>query len=175
MLFAFAERADLPAIVDIYNGTISSRMVTADLNPVTAEERLPWFESHTPDRRPIWVAKRGGELLAWASLGDFYGRPAYNGTAELSVYVAEAARGTGVGTRIVQHVFAECPRLRVNTILGFVFAHNAPSIGLLRKLGFEQWGYYPEVAELDGVLRDLAILGIKIESEEKPNESGIGK
>jgi len=163
LTISYARLSDLPAIVDIYNSTIASRKVTADLEPVTVEQRLPWFESHAPERRPIWVAKSGSELLAWASLSNFYGRPAYDGTAELSVYVAENARGTGVGTRIVEHVFSECPRLEVNTLLGFVFAHNEPSIGLLRKLGFEQWGYYPEVAVLDGVARDLAILGKKIQ------------
>lgn len=162
LTFSFADKSDLPAIVDIYNSTIASRRVTADLEPVTVEARLPWFEAHTPDRRPIWAAKRGQELLAWASLSDFYGRPAYNGTAELSVYVAESARGSSVGTQILKHVLSECPRLQVNTLLGFVFAHNEPSIGLLRKLGFEQWGYYPEVAVLDGIARDLAILGKKV-------------
>ncbi|MBB6690467.1 N-acetyltransferase [Cohnella xylanilytica] len=160
----FARREDLPAIVDIYNSTIASRQVTADLEPVSVESRLPWFEAHTPDRRPLWVARDGERIAAWASLSTFYGRPAYDATVELSIYVAEESRGSGVGSRLIRHVLAECPRLEVKTVLGFVFGHNEPSLGLLRKFGFEQWGYYPRVAVLDGIERDLAVLGKRIEA-----------
>lgn len=43
---------DLPAIAAIYNETIAGRMVTADLEPVTVESRLKWFDEHSPDFRP---------------------------------------------------------------------------------------------------------------------------
>lgn len=158
----YARLEDLPRIVEIYNSTIESRMVTADLEPVTVEQRIPWFEEHTPDRRPLWVMKHNGEVVAWASLSSFYGRPAYDGTVEVSIYVDEKSRGLGAGGRLLNTVFDACPGLGITTILGFVFGHNEPSLGLLRKHGFEQWGYYPEVAVLDGVKRDLAILGKKI-------------
>lgn len=160
----FATPADLPAIVDIYNSTIASRQVTADLEPVTAESRRAWFEEHTPGRRPLWVLKRDGRVQAWASLSTFYGRPAYDGTVELSIYVAEESRGTGVGSVLLRYALNECPRLGVTTVLGFVFGHNEPSLRLLRKFGFEQWGYYPRVAVLDGVERDLAVLGRRVET-----------
>jgi len=159
---ALAVKEDLPAIVDIYNSTIASRQVTADLEPVTVESRLAWFEQHRPDRRPLWTAKRDGRLLGWASLSDFYGRPAYGATAELSVYVAEDSRGTGVGSLLLRHALAACPQLGVRTLLGFVFGHNEPSLALLGKFGFERWGFYPRVAELDGVERDLVVLGLRI-------------
>lgn len=158
----YARLEDLPRIVEIYNSTIESRMVTADLEPVTVEQRVPWFEEHSPDRRPLWVMRLEGQVVAWASLSSFYGRPAYNGTVEVSVYVDEQCRGIGAGGRLLNTIFDACPALGITTILGFVFGHNEPSLGLLRKYGFEQWGYYPEVAVLDGVNRDLAILGKKI-------------
>ncbi|CAM3689382.1 GNAT family N-acetyltransferase [Cohnella lubricantis] len=161
-VIAFAKPEDLPVIVDIYNSTVASRQVTADLEPVTVESRRTWFEEHTPDRRPLWVLKRNGQVMAWASLSTFYGRPAYDGTVELSIYVGEAARGTGVGSALLRHVLGECPRLGVTTVLGFVFGHNEPSLRLLRKFGFEQWGYYPRVAVLDGMERDLAVLGRRV-------------
>lgn len=158
----YARLEDLPRIVEIYNSTIESRMVTADLEPVTVEQRMPWFEEHSPDRRPLWVMKQDGQVVAWASLSSFYGRPAYNGTVEVSVYVDQHCRGIGAGGRLLNAIFDACPGLGVTTILGFVFGHNEPSLGLLRKHGFEQWGYYPEVAVLDGAKRDLAILGKKV-------------
>ncbi|MGF6848058.1 L-amino acid N-acyltransferase YncA [Chitinophaga sp. W3I9] len=50
--FRHATEADLPRIVEIYNTTIASRMVTADTSPVTVESRLPWFHAHNNTRRP---------------------------------------------------------------------------------------------------------------------------
>ncbi|WP_342417084.1 N-acetyltransferase family protein [Paenibacillus sp. FSL R10-2782] len=163
----FARREDLPAIVGIYNSTIAGRMATADLEPVTVESRIPWFEAHQEDHRPLWVLRHKETIAGWASLQSFYGRPAYNGTAEISIYVHEDSRGTGAGSRMVQHVLNECSGLGITTLLGFVFGHNKPSIALLRKFGFEQWGYYPRVAVLDSIERDLAILGKRVDVEDK--------
>lgn len=77
---------DLPVIVDIYNSTIPSRMVTADTKPVTVEERLAWFKEHNTSKRPLWVVEYEDEICGWVSLQSFYGRPAYNATAEISIY-----------------------------------------------------------------------------------------
>src|SRR5664279_3732202 len=82
-----ATRKDLPQIVEIYNSTIPSRMVTADTEPVSVESRVAWLEEHTPERRPLWVVEDAGRIVAWLSFSSFYGRPAYAKTAELSVYV----------------------------------------------------------------------------------------
>lgn len=155
----YAVMEDLPAIVDIYNSTIESRKVTADLEPVTVENRIRWFEEHSEDHRPLWVMRFGSEIVAWMSFQSFYGRPAYNGTAEISIYVNEKFRGIGAGSILIAKALEECPRLRVSNLVGFVFGHNEPSLKLLRKFGFEQWGLLPGVAELDGVKRDLVIVG----------------
>jgi L-amino acid N-acyltransferase YncA len=60
--------ADLPAIVEIYNSTIPSRVVSADTEPVSVGQRLGWFEEHEPSRRPIWVVEEEGEVIGWLSL-----------------------------------------------------------------------------------------------------------
>ena len=161
---------DLPAIVDIYNSTIASRMVTADLDPVTVESRLPWFHAHGPARRPLWVVEEpeadhpgaARRVIAWLSFSEFYGRPAYARTAELSIYLDDRARGRGLGTRLVAKALEAAPRLEIDTLLGFIFGHNAPSLALFRRAGFEEWGVLPRVAVLDGVERDLVILGKRI-------------
>lgn len=158
----FATLDDLPIIVDIYNSTIPSRMVTADLEPVTVEDRLNWFHEHNPEKRPLWVVEFEGNICGWVSLQSFYGRPAYDATAEISIYLHENFRGKGLGKKIINKVIEECPKLRIDTLLGFIFGHNEPSIKLFTKFGFEEWGHLPEVATLDGIKRDLLILGKKI-------------
>jgi L-amino acid N-acyltransferase YncA len=153
---------ELPAIVEIYNTTIASRVVTADLEPVTVESREKWFYDHSPDFRPLWVMKEGGHTIAWLSFQSFYGRPAYNATAEISIYISSENRSKGIGSVLLEKAIQEAPGLAVRTLLGFVFAHNEPSLALLGKFKFEQWAYLPKVAELDGIERDLVILGRRI-------------
>jgi phosphinothricin acetyltransferase len=91
-----ARESDLPEIVEIYNSTIPSRMVSADTEPVTVEQRRGWFREHDPSRRPLWVAEADGRVIGWLSLGDFWdGRPAYHATAEVGIYVKDGYRGAG--------------------------------------------------------------------------------
>ena len=160
-MIRLAHAGDLPRIVDIYNASVPGRLATADTAPVTVEQRRPWFESHGP-RRPLWVDERDGVVAGWVSLGDFYGRPAYAATAEISIYVAPECRRRGVARALVAHAVAQAPRCGVTTLLGFVFGHNAPSLALLQEHGFVRWGHLPRVAVLDGTERDLDIVGLRV-------------
>jgi len=160
--FRDAKIEDLQKIVEIYNSTIASRMVTADIEPVSIEERLPWFNEHNPSKRPLWVVESDGVICGWISYQSFYGRPAYESTAELSIYFSEDFRGKGLGKISLKHAIEACPKLKIENLLAFIFAHNEPSIRLFKNFQFEKWAHFPEVAELDGVKRDLVILGKKI-------------
>lgn len=150
---------DLPRIVAIYNSTIPSRIATADLEPVSVESRIEWFSEHESGRRPLWVVEIDGDVRAWLSLSSFYGRPAYGATVEVSVYVDERNRGQGLGTFLVGEALAQAPALGIRTLLAFVFGHNVGSVALFSRYEFEPWGWLPGVAVLDGLPRDLAILG----------------
>ncbi|AAU47628.1 N-acetyltransferase [Burkholderia mallei] len=157
-----ATPADLPAIVAIYNSTVASRRVTADTEPVTVDSRRAWFDAHNPHARPLWVVEEAGRVIAWLSFSDFYGRPAYGHTAEISIYLDEAARGSGLGSRLLEAALAKAPALGVHTALGFIFGHNEPSLRLFARYGFTTWGTLPRVAVLDGVERDLVIVGKRL-------------
>ncbi|AQS59106.1 GNAT family N-acetyltransferase [Desulforamulus ferrireducens] len=162
MHIRIATERDLPTIVDIYNSTIPSRMVTADTTPVTVESRLTWFREHDPNHLPIWVAEENGIILGWLSFSSFKDRPAYNSTAEVSIYIAEQYRGRGIGKKLLSKAIQEAPKLGITTILGFIFGHNEPSLCLFMKYNFERWGFLPKVAVLDGIERDLVILGLRV-------------
>ena len=157
-----ATHQDLPAIVDIYNSTVATRMVTADTECVSVSSREEWFAAHSPKRRPLWVAEDNGVIAGWLSFSSFYGRPAYAATCEISVYLAVEQRRRGLGTDLVRRSIAYAPRIGVTTLLGFIFGHNEPSLQLFEKLGFQRWGFLPRVAVLDGVERDLIIVGLRV-------------
>ncbi|MGZ4160221.1 MAG: N-acetyltransferase family protein [Neobacillus sp.] len=157
-----AEFIDLSTIVDIYNSTIPGRMVTADTEPVSVESREKWFHEHSPSYRPLWVVEYQGDICGWVSFQSFYGRPAYHATAEISIYIHENYRGKKLGKFLIQKAIDACPKLQIKTLLGFIFGHNDPSMKLFTKFGFEKWGHLPNVAELDGIERDLLILGKRV-------------
>lgn len=157
-----AARGDLPQIVAIYNATIPSRQVTADTEPVSVESRGLWFEDHAPGVRPLWVVEVEGQIAAWLSFSSFYGRPAYNKTAELSVYVRDSRRHLGLGSYLLRQAIAHAPSIKVDTLLGFIFGHNEPSLRLFEKCDFARWGELPKVAMLDGIERDLVIVGRRV-------------
>jgi len=157
---------DLASIVEIYNSTIPSRMVSADSEPVSVEQRLPWFHAHDPERRPIRVAEANGEVIGWLSLSDFYdGRPAYNGTAEIGIYVREGYRGEGIGGHMLEEAIRRAPDLGIKTLTAGAFDSNESSLGLFGRFGFKRWAHFPRVAELDGDERGLVVLGLRLTAE----------
>ena len=165
MIIRDAVEADLLAIVDIYNAAIRGRISTAQLDPISADDRLPWFREHSSESHPLWVGEIDGQIAGWLSFHSFITRCAYRGTAEISVYVSEKFRRLGVGRTLLEKAIAHSPRLKINVLVGCIFGHNEPSQRLFERLGFERWGFLPRIALVDDVERDLVIVGRHISVE----------
>ena len=163
MKFRDAIQTDLPVIVDIYNSTVAGRMVTADTAPVAVESKQEWFDEHSTNKHPLWMVEEdNGALIGWVSFQAFYGRPAYDGTAEISIYLAPLQRGKGYGKAVLQYCLDTAPEYKIKNLLGYIFAHNEPSLQLFIKLGFEEWGHLKNIALLDGIERSVKILGKRV-------------
>ena len=142
---------DLPAIVDIYNQSIPSKQSTGDTQPVRVEDRVTWFAEHHPEQHPIFVAEVDGQVAGWCSLSPYRpGRAALRFTAEISYYISSAFHRRGIGAALVEHALAACPALQIRHLFAIVLEGNQASLKLLEKMGFEQWGYLPRVADFDG-------------------------
>jgi len=98
-------------------------------------------------------------VAAWVSFESFYGRPAYDRTAEISIYIAPEYRRQGLGKRLLAESLAMTPELGIRTVVAYIFSHNEGSMRLFRSFGFETWGELPEIAEMDGRRYSLSILG----------------
>jgi L-amino acid N-acyltransferase YncA len=163
LTYRHAQLADLGQIVEIYNSTIASRMVTADTEALTVESKQNWYHQHNTTNRPLWVIENTiKQIIGWVSFQSFYGRPAYEATIEISIYLDQNHRGKGIGKQVLQYCIAQAPALGVKTILGYIFSHNLPSFGLFRYCGFDIWATLPNIALLDGQERSLNILGKRI-------------
>ncbi|MEB4759771.1 MULTISPECIES: GNAT family N-acetyltransferase [Chryseobacterium] len=161
--FRNAGADDLPKIVEIYNSTVASRMVTADMEEVSVESKQKWFAEHNPETRPLWVVEDAdNETVGWVSFSSFHERAAYSGTVEVSIYLDEKCRGKGYGKTILQYCIDNASKFGIHHLVALIFLHNEPSLKLFRYFGFEDWGTLPDVAVLDGVERSLKILGKRI-------------
>lgn len=159
--------ADLPAIIDIYNESIPTGRSTADTAPISVEERREWFSAFDPERRPIWVAEDAGTIVGCIYLSSFYGgRPAYDKTAEVSMYLASSHHRRGLGTFLLQSMIDACPKFGITTLIGMHFDHNEASARVAGKFGFTRVGHLPEIAEVFGNKRGLVINILRIPERE---------
>ena len=173
-----ASKEDLAEVLAIYNQSIPGKQATANLALVTLEERTAWFDEHLDSpTRPIYVVKALPEgdddrqstklpIVAWGSFSDLYARTAYHISTEISIYLNQDYQSKGLGSLLTRWMLTQAPSLGIRNIVALIFAHNQPSLGLFRKLGFEQWGYMPEVCDMDGFIADVVMLGKAVASDD---------
>ena len=140
-----ATAADLPGILEIYNDAVLKTTATYDYEPRTLEHRTEWFEDRQRERYPILVAvEESGQVKGWSALNPFHARFGYRFTAENSVYVAETARGRGVGKALLGPL-VEAGRARgLHAIIAAIDAANEASLRLHAAFGFEQVGHFKQ-------------------------------
>jgi L-amino acid N-acyltransferase YncA len=148
---------DVPAIARIYNEAVRTTTATFDLQPRSVADRRRWFDSH--DRRhPIFVAVRGRSVVGWASISPWSDRPAYDGTAEVSIYVAAANRGHGIGSKLLARLVRTGWEDGFHTLLARVADGNAVSLRMHGEVGFAPIGVMREVGKKFGRLLDVHLL-----------------
>jgi len=141
---------DISAITRIYNQAIALRSVTADLSPVTENDRRHWLADHVPDKYPVFVAETINDVIGYCSLSAYRpGRMALRHTAEISYYVHEDFRRRGVGSQLIAHAIEQCGGLDIKTLFAILLDINSDSARILEKFGFRQWGHLPGVASID--------------------------
>lgn len=145
--------ADWEAVRNIYAEGIATGNATIETEPPSWEV---WNTRHLPYCR--LVARRNGTVVGWAALGPYSGRCAYNGVAEVSIYVAEHARSQGVGRALLNAIVAESERRGIWTLQAGVFPENTISIALHTKCGFRTVGTRERLGKLNGVWRNVVLL-----------------
>lgn len=150
-----ATEADLPAIAAIYNQGIRGRGATFETRERSPEELRGWLGR---PEHPVLVAERGGRVLGWIAASGYRPRECYAGVAEFSVYVAEEARGQGVGDALMAAFLPACERAGLWKVLSRIFPGNAASRALCRRHGFREVGVYHKHGKLEGAWRDVVIV-----------------
>lgn len=136
---------DLPAIAAIYNQSVLDSTASWDYEPWTPAQHADWYAYKVERGFPLLVAVADGAVVGYASYGDFHHKIGYDATRELSIYLAEAARGHGVGTLLMEALIDHARRAGVHVLVGGLSADNEASLALHRKLGFVEVARMPEV------------------------------
>ena len=142
-----------PDVKRIYEEGIATGHATFQTAAPTWEE---WDGSHLPHSR--LVALDGGKVVGWAALTPVSGRCVYAGVAEVSVYIAETARGRGVGKQLLSALISESEAKGLWTLQAGIFPENRASIGLHESVGFRMVGIREKIGNMNGQWRDTALM-----------------
>jgi len=151
-----ARAEDAGAICAIYNEGIADR-ATLETEPRTPDERRSWLAARDA-RYPVVVVESDGVVVGWASLNIFNARDAYRHVADISVYVARAARGKGAGTALLARLVELGRESGFHKVVLAGFPTNAASVALYLRLGFREVGVYREQGLLDGRWVDVLLM-----------------
>ena len=155
-----------PAVLEIYREGIATGDATFETEAPDWEK---WDISHRRDCRfvalePIELEDESERILTlpfgrlsvlgWAALSPVSSRRVYRGVAEVSIYVAAAARGRGVGKALLQ----ESEVNGIWTLQAGIFPENKASIALHKSCGFRKVGVRHRIGQLGDLWRDVLLL-----------------
>jgi phosphinothricin acetyltransferase len=154
-----AREADLPGILAIYNDVVRTSSAVYTEEEASLDNRLAWFRDRASLGYPVLVMEdAAGAVAGFSSFGDFRPWPGYRFTVEHSVYIRADRRGQGLGTALIEPLFAEATRLGKHVMVAGIDAANPASIRLHEKLGFERAGTLREVGTKFGRWLDLVFM-----------------
>jgi L-amino acid N-acyltransferase YncA len=145
---------DWPAVRAIYLEGIATGNATFEQ---TAPEWDKWDAGHLPGAR-IVARSDSGDVVGWAALSAVSGRCVYAGVAEVSIYVAEQARGSGVGRQLMTRLIADSESAGIWTLQAGIFPENIASIALHERAGFRIVGRRERIGQMNGRWRDVVLM-----------------
>lgn len=145
MLVREAVPADLPALLEIYNEAVANSTASWDYEPWTPVHHADWYAFKAENGFPILVADEDGDVLGYATYGEFSGKAGYSGTREHNVYLRIDARGRGIGRSLMESLIGQARSRGVHTLIGRLSADNDASLRLHAGLGFVEVGRLREV------------------------------
>jgi L-amino acid N-acyltransferase YncA len=127
---------DAPAVLAIYAEGIATGHATFES---AAPDWVHFDEGKLAAPRLVSLDGEGG-VTGWAALSPVSSRCVYGGVGEVSVYVAEAARGKGLGRILLQALVDGSEAEGLWTLIAGIFVENTASIRLHEQCGFERLG-----------------------------------
>ncbi len=163
-----AGTADLPSILAIYNDAVVNTTAIWNDDIVDLDNRRAWLSARESQGYPVFVAVEDGAVLGYGSYGDFRPFQGYRFTVENSVYVASAARGKGVGARLLEALVAHAGAAGKHVMIAAITAGNEASVRLHAHQGFVEKGRLGEVGFKFGRYLDLVLMEKRLTGSSSP-------
>jgi phosphinothricin acetyltransferase len=158
-LVRVATAADIDAITEIYGKAVAVGSASFEVIPPSAAEMASRFRKVTEAGYPFVVAVRDNAILGFGYAGPYRDRPAYRNTVEDSVYLAESARGQGIGGAILRRLINDCTGLGYRQMVAVIGdSGNDASIHLHRAAGFQHVGTLKDVGFKHGRWLDVVLM-----------------
>ena len=154
LLLRPATADDLAAVAVIYNEGIEDRLATFETRPRSATDVRAWLD----DGLPFLVAAAGDEVVGFARVSPYSDRCVYEGVGEHGVYVARAARGEGLGRRLLEALCDAAEQAGLYKLTSRVFTDNAASRRAHVAAGFHEVGVQRRHGRLDGRWKDCVLV-----------------
>jgi L-amino acid N-acyltransferase len=157
-----ATRADLPAILAIYNHAVAETTAIWNETLVDLDNRRAWFDLRHSRGFPILVAEVEGRIAGYASYGDWRAFDGFRQSVEHSVYVEKDFYGRGIGRALMTALIERARAGDIHVMVAAIEAGNQGSIALHEKLGFRLVGTHLEVGKKFGRWLDLTMMELKL-------------
>ncbi|WP_449536541.1 arsinothricin resistance N-acetyltransferase ArsN1 family A [Ferdinandcohnia sp. Marseille-Q9671] len=152
-----ATEKDLEAILSIYNEGIEDRIATLETDQKDFHYMKQWFEQHR-QRYSVIVAMVNEKVVGWSSLNPYSARRAYDGVADLSIYILREYRGRGVGSRLLKEIESVAVQNNFHKIVLFTFPFNELGQSLYKKSGYREVGVFKNQGKLNDKFVDVMIM-----------------
>lgn len=169
MIIRDAAEADLSALRDIFNDAVLNTTAIWMDNVVDLANRQAWFAARAQQGYPILVAENAdGEVVGYASFGDWRPFDGFCHTVEHSVYIRADQRGKGLGPQLLTALIERAKACDKHVMVAAIESGNAASIGLHQRLGFAITGQMPQVGRKFGRWLDLTFMQLLLTPGAEP-------
>ncbi len=142
---------DVAGITDIFNFYIEHTNARFEEVPFTLENRQKWFSQFSSTTKyQLYVATENGVLLGFACSQQYRAISAFDDTVEVTVYLAQEAKGKGLGSKLYTQLFSSIRAYGVHRVLSGVALPNDASVALHKRFGFREVGVFNEYAKKHG-------------------------
>lgn len=142
---------DVAGITDIFNFYIEHTNARFEEVPFTLENRQKWFSQFSSTTKyQLYVAIENGVLLGFACSQQYRAISAFDDTVEVTVYLAQEAKGKGLGSKLYTQLFSSVRAYGVHRVLSSVALPNDASVALHKRFGFREVGVFNEYAKKHG-------------------------
>lgn len=168
MMIRDATEADLQALRDIYNHALLHTTAIWNDAVVDVENRRAWFQARAAQGYPILVADIAGQVMGYASFGDFRVQDGFRATVENSIYVTPEAQGRGVAKALMTTLNDRARACGKHVMIAAVHDANTASMQLHEALGFRASGVLHQVGQKFGSWVNLVFLELRLDDRPQP-------